>query len=233
MVLSSISMAGGFGMGQSWHSGDGPSLPAVPRPHRDISFDLARRDPVMARLVEEHGPMHLPPPPRASQRFEQLARDITFQQLAGRAASTIWGRVRALVPGEFTPAAVLATPEVDLAAAGLSRAKLASIRDLATHATDGRVVLERIGRLSDDDVIAHLTAVRGIGTWTAHMFLMFTLQRVDVWPTGDLGVRIGFARAWGLDERPTPKELEVLGDPYRPWRSVVAWYCWRAADTTN
>jgi DNA-3-methyladenine glycosylase II len=205
----------------------------VPRPHREISLALARRDPVMARLVAEHGPMHLPPPPKASQRFEQLARSITFQQLAGRAASTIWGRVRALVPGEFTPSAVLAVPPADLAAAGLSRAKLTSIRDLAEHASDGRVVFERIGRLSDDDVIEHLTAVRGIGPWTAQMFLMFTLHRLDVWPTGDLGVRIGFAKAWDLPERPTPGELEVLGDPYRPDRTIVAWYCWRAADTTT
>ena len=186
----------------------------------------------MAELVARHGPMHLPPPPRASQRFEQLARSITFQQLAGKAASTIWGRVRALVPGEFTPESVLSVPEGDLAAAGLSRAKLASIRDLALHASDGRVVLERIGRLSDDDVLEHLTAVRGIGPWTAQMFLMFTLHRVDVWPTGDLGVRAGFARAWDLPERPTPGELEELGEPFRPWRTVVAWYCWRAADTT-
>jgi DNA-3-methyladenine glycosylase II len=205
----------------------------VPRPHREISLALADRDPVLARLVERHGPMHLPPPPRASQRFEQLARSITFQQLAGRAASTIWGRVRALVPGEFTPESVLSVPEADLAAAGLSRAKLASIRDLALHAADGRVVLERIGRSSDEEVVAHLTAVRGIGPWTAQMFLMFTLHRLDVWPTGDLGVQIGFARAWSLEERPTPKQLELLGDPYRPWRSVVAWYCWRAADTTT
>jgi 3-methyladenine DNA glycosylase/8-oxoguanine DNA glycosylase len=187
----------------------------------------------MAALVERHGPMHLPPPPRAAQRFEQLARSITFQQLAGRAASTIWGRVRALVPGEFTPSSVLSVPEDDLAAAGLSRAKRASIRDLAEHAADGRVVLERIGRLPDDQVMAHLIAVRGIGPWTAQMFLLFSLHRLDVWPTGDLGVRTGFARAWELAERPTATELEVLGEAYRPWRSVVAWYCWRAADTTT
>lgn len=205
----------------------------MPRPHREISLLLADRDPVMARLVEQHGPMHLPPPPRASQRFEQLARSIAFQQLAGRAASTIWGRVRALVPGEFTAESVLSIPEGDLAAAGLSRAKLASIRDLAAHVADGRVALERIGRLSDDDVIAHLTRVRGIGPWTAQMFLMFTLHRLDVWPTGDLGVRIGFAKAWGLPAQPGPAELEPLGDPFRPYRSVVAWYCWRAADTVT
>jgi DNA-3-methyladenine glycosylase II len=203
----------------------------VPRPHREISAALAERDPVIARLYERHGPMHLPPPPRASARFEQLSRAITYQQLAGRAASTIWGRVRALVPGPFTPEAVLALDPEALAGAGLSRAKRASILDLAEHVVDGRVALQRIGRLSDEDVIAHLVDVRGIGRWTAQMFLMSSLHRLDVWPTGDLGVRVGFARAWDLAEPPTPGHLDELGEPYRPWRSVVAWYCWRAADT--
>lgn len=187
----------------------------------------------MAGLVARHGLMHLPPPPRASQRFEQLARDIAFQQLAGRAASTIWGRVRALVPGAFTPEAVLSLPPDELRGAGLSRAKTLSIIDLAEHVADGRVALERIGRSSDAEVLEHLTAVRGIGPWTAHMFLLFSLQRLDVWPTGDLGVRVGFGKAWGLPTPPTPVELELLGEPYRPWRSVVAWYCWRAADTVT
>ena len=205
----------------------------MPRPHREISLALAERDPVVARLVERHGPMHLPPPPRAPRRFEQLARSIAFQQLAGRAASTIWGRVRALVPADFTAEEVLALPEADLAAAGLSRAKQAAIRDLAAHVADGRLRLDRIGRLPDDEVVAQLVQVRGIGPWTAQMFLLFSLHRLDVWPTGDLGVRAGFARAWGLPEAPSPTELEPLGDPYRPWRSVVAWYCWRAADTVT
>ena len=187
----------------------------------------------MADLVARYGPMHLPPPPRASLRFEQLARSIAFQQLAGRAATVIWGRVRALVPGELTPAAVLALPDADLSGAGLSGAKVASIRDLAAHVADGRVALDRIGRLPDDQILEHLTAVRGIGPWTAQMFLLFTLHRLDVWPTGDLGVRAGFGRAWGLPEVPKPAELEGLGEPYRPYRSVVAWYCWRAADTTT
>jgi DNA-3-methyladenine glycosylase II len=205
----------------------------VPRPHRQISFALAERDPVLAGLVEQHGPMHLPAPPRASQRFEQLARSIAFQQLAGRAASTIWGRVRALVPGEFTPDAVLAVPPSELAGAGLSRAKTVSIIDLAEHVADGRVALDRIGRAPDAVIVEHLTAVRGIGPWTAQMFLLFTLHRLDVWPTGDLGVRVGFGKAWGLAQPPTPAELEQRGELYRPWRSVVAWYCWRAADTTT
>ena len=101
------------------------------------------------------------------------------------------------------------------------------------RAARGEISLGRIGALDDEAVIAALIPVWGIGRWTAQMFLMFTLHRLDVWPTGDLGVRIGFAKAWGLGERPTPGELEVLGDPYRPDRSVVAWYCWRAADTTT
>ena len=205
----------------------------MPRPHREISLALARRDPVMARLVAQHGPMHLPPPPtrvaalRAAGPLDHLpaARRPGRQHDLGpgagagpRGVHRRRGARRCRPPTSPPP--------------GLSRAKLASIRDLAEHASDGRVVLERIGRLSDDDVIEHLTAVRGIGPWTAQMFLMFTLHRLDVWPTGDLGVRIGFAKAWGLAERPTPGELEVLGEPYRPDRSVVAWYCWRAADTT-
>lgn len=203
----------------------------MPRPHREISFALAERDPVMKGLVEQHGPMELPAPPRPSQRFEELASSIAYQQLAGRAAETIWGRARALVPGEFTPEAVLAVPPEALAGAGLSRAKVASIIDLAEHVADGRVALERIGRQSDAAVIEHLTVVRGIGPWTAQIFLLFTLQRLDVWPTGDLGVRAGFGKAWGLDEPPSPAAIEAMGEPFRPWRSVVAWYCWRAADT--
>jgi 3-methyladenine DNA glycosylase/8-oxoguanine DNA glycosylase len=166
-----------------------------------------------------------------SARFEALARSIAFQQLAGAAASTIWGRVRALVPGPFTAEAVLALDDDDLAAAGLSRAKRAALEDLALHVADGRVELARMGRMPDDEVVAELVQVRGIGTWTAEMFLLFTLHRLDVWPVTDLGVRNGYAQAFGLAEAPTPKELEAAGERFRPHRSVVAWYCWRAADT--
>ena len=118
-----------------------------------------------------------------------------------------------------------------LRGAGLSGAKARSIHDLAAHVADGRVRLERMGRLSDEAVILELTQVWGIGTWTAQMFLMFTLRRLDVWPVGDLGVRAGWARAHGLTEVPGPAELEVLGEVFRPYRSVAAWYCWRAVDT--
>jgi DNA-3-methyladenine glycosylase II len=130
---------------------------------------------------------------------------------------------------EITPERLLATPTEELRAAGLSGNKVLSLQDLATKVLDGTVVLEprRLARESDEEIVARLSTVRGIGKWSAEMFLMFQLRRLDVWPTGDLGVRKGFGLAWGIPT-PTPKELDVLGEPYHPYRSIVAWYCWRA-----
>jgi DNA-3-methyladenine glycosylase II len=198
--------------------------------HRQASLELARIDPVMAGLVARHGPRRIGRIPPASTRFESLARAIAHQQLNGRAAETIWGRTRDLVPGPFVAAAVLEVPVDELRGAGLSGAKVASLLDLAAHVADGRVRLENIGRLDDDEIVDHLVAVRGIGPWTAHMFMISVLGRLDVWPTGDYGVRAGYARAWNGGAMPTPRQLEDLGDRFRPYRSVVAWYCWRAAD---
>jgi DNA-3-methyladenine glycosylase II len=191
---------------------------------------LRARDPVLAGLIDRHGP----PPPRrrvpAGGRFANLARMIVYQQLAGKAAASIHARFVLAVQGSVTPQAVLATPRELLLAAGLSRAKAASICDLADKVAGGVVELDRIGRLTDDQVVERLVQVRGIGPWTAQMFLMNSLSRPDVWPVGDYGVRAGFAKAWGLAEIPTPKELLELGEPFRPYRSTVAWYCWRVAD---
>jgi len=196
----------------------------------DITAMLAGRDRVLASLVERHGPPPRRRPAPSSQRFAELAEIIVYQQLAGKAAATIHGRFEQAMGGSVTPDGVLAaTPEL-LASTGLSRAKAASIRDLAEKVVTGEVALERIGRLSDDAVIEHLTRVRGIGPWTAQMFLLGTLGRLDVWPTGDYGVRAGFAAAWGLSEIPSSKELVALGEPFSPYRSVVAWYCWRVLD---
>jgi len=192
--------------------------------------ELAEIDPVLAALVERHGP----PPPRrrvpAHRRFDHLARNIVYQQLAGKAAASIHGRMVETLHGEVTAERVLATPEPVLRACGLSGSKAASLVDLADKVASGEVALDRIGRLSDDEVVAHLTVVRGIGPWTAQMFLMSTLSRLDVWPIGDYGVRAGFAKAWSLDDIPDPKVLDGLGEPFRPYRSLVAWYCWRVAD---
>jgi DNA-3-methyladenine glycosylase II len=202
-------------------------------PHARASLALAELDPVVAGLVATHGPMSVPRPPPVARRFEALARSIAFQQLAGRAAQTIWGRARATVDGPFDPDAVLAVPIEQLRGAGLSAAKAAAVHDLAWRVAEGDIRLDRAGRMADDDIVAMLTRARGVGPWTAQMFLMFTLGRLDVWPTGDLGVRVGFGRAWGLEEPPTAKELELAGEPFRPYRSVVAWYCWRAVDAVS
>jgi 3-methyladenine DNA glycosylase/8-oxoguanine DNA glycosylase len=191
---------------------------------------LTRSDPVLAGLIERHGRPPRRRRVRSADRFAALAEMIVYQQLAGRAAATIHGRFVAAVGGEVTPATVLAASPETLAACGLSRAKAASIVDLADQVASGRIALERIGRLSDEEVVDHLIQVRGIGPWTAQMFLLDTLGRLDVWPTGDYGVRAGFGRAWGLPDTPSPKELEVLGEPFRPYRSLVAWYCWRVVD---
>lgn len=189
--------------------------------------ELARVDPAFVPVIGRAGPARMRPR-NPDGPFGALARAIAYQQLAGKAAAAIHGRFRALVPGILTPEAVLALPEEAMRGAGLSAAKAASIRDLALHATDGRLALARLSRLPDDEIVARLSAVRGIGRWTAEMFLLFELRRLDVWPTGDLAVREGWRLLHGLDVPPTPKHLELLGEPLRPVRSVAAWYCWEA-----
>jgi 3-methyladenine DNA glycosylase/8-oxoguanine DNA glycosylase len=192
---------------------------------------LSRRDPVLKGLVKQYGyPAGRPHVP-ASMRFAVLARSILYQQLAGKAAAAIEGRFVAALGGTVTPERVLAVSTDVLRSSGLSGAKARSIQDLAEKVSSGQISLDRIGRLSDEEVVEHLVQVRGIGPWTAEMFLLGTLGRLDIWPVGDYGVRAGFARCWQLPEIPTPKELMVLGEPYRPYRSVVAWYCWQAMDT--
>jgi len=191
--------------------------------------EIARRDPELGRVIAAVGPPELRPPMESA--FASLVRSITFQQLAGRAAAAIHGRFVAALEDGTTPEAVLALPEPSFRAAGLSGAKTASIRDLATKVVDGTVPLGQIEALSDDEVVERLSRVRGIGRWTAEMFLIFHLRRADVWPVDDLGVRKGYALAHGLDAPPRPRDLLTLGEPYRPYRTVAAWYCWRAAET--
>ena len=198
--------------------------------HRDASMRLAAGHPVMAELVARFGPCRLGTKPAAGARFETLANAIVSQQLAGAAAGTIWRRLQEAVGPSFTAAAVCATPPDVLRAAGLSAAKAASIVDLAEKVESGMLDLAVLGRLPDEAVTAALTQVRGIGPWTADMFMIFALRRLDVWPTGDLGVRVGFGRAFSLPDTPTALELAPLGEPFRPYRSVLAWYCWRAVE---
>lgn len=196
----------------------------------DAVAALSAASGAMAEAVERVGPCTLAPRRHRGGAFGALARTIVHQQLAGAAAAAIHARFLALYGGRPTPAAVAATPLEDLRAVGLSGAKAASVKDLAVKVLDGAVRLDGLGRLSDEDVVARLSLVRGIGRWTAEMYLIFQLGRADVWPVGDLGVRSGFARIHGLAAPPSPAELSALGEGYRPWRTVVAWYCWRIVD---
>jgi len=190
---------------------------------------LVAIDPAFAGIVAESGPPALPRARPRREHFAELARAIVFQQLHGKAAATIHARFEALFDPTPTPEAVLAVPLSTLRGVGLSGNKAASIRDLSEKVLDGTVELDRMGRLSDDRVVAELVTVRGIGRWTAEMFLMFELGRLDVWPVDDFGVRTGYAALHGMTELPPAKALLPLGERYRPLRSVAAWYCWRAA----
>ena len=191
--------------------------------------EVGARDPVMRAFIERAGPMRL----RASRGvdvFSSLAAAINYQQLAGAAAAAIHGRFVALFDGNPTPQAVLDTSMDRLRSPGLSRNKAASIVDLAAKVVDGTVPRDGWSKLSDDEIVERLSAVRGIGRWTAEMFLIFDLRRLDVWPVDDFGVRKGHQRLYGLAEPLRPKELMAEGDRFRPYRTVAAWYCWRVMD---
>jgi DNA-3-methyladenine glycosylase II len=189
--------------------------------------EVATRDEVLANLVALAGPIrHRPRDPDG--HFGMLVRAIVFQQLAGNAARAIHQRVRAAVRGDLTPAALAAVPDVTLRRAGLSANKVASLRDLSAKVLDGTVELAKLPRRTDEEIVSRLVTVRGIGRWTAEMFLMFELRRLDVWPVDDLGVRQGYALAWGIDPPPLAKELLPCGERFRPYRSIVARYCWEA-----
>src|ERR1700694_2089351 len=204
---------------------------ARPRPvsHAEAAEILATRDPVLAGLIAAGGPIRISR--RTASHFAALVEAIVYQQLAGAAARAIHGRLVAALHDDVEPEALLALSDETLRAVGLSANKARSLRDLATKALDGTVVLSPRGlsRRSDEEVIAQLSTVRGIGPWTAQMFLIFRLRRLDVWPAGDFGVRQGYGLACEVP-MPTARELEPLGDPYRPYRTVVAWYCWRAVE---
>lgn len=199
---------------------------AVPVLRPRVAARALAADPHLGPWVRRVGAVRLPKvtdPP-----YAYLARAIIYQQLAGKAAATIHGRFVEALGGAVEPGAVARVDDATLRAAGLSRGKLAALRDLTDKAAG--LELEGLHRIDDDEVVARLTTVRGIGPWTAHMFLMFYLRRPDVWPVGDLGVRMGYARVHGLAEPPTAKELEPLGEAYRPWRSAAAWYMWRVLE---
>ena len=191
---------------------------------------LTASDPVIRRLAEETGPVRIPRP--RSSHFAALVQAIVYQQLATAAARAIHGRLVDALGGAIEPEGVAALTAETMRAVGLSGAKIRSLHDLAAKVLDGTVDLapRRLARLRDEEIVARLTSVRGIGVWSADMFLIFQLRRIDVWPASDLGVRRGYGIGWGR-ATPTARELEPLGDPYRPYRTVLAWYCWKADES--
>jgi DNA-3-methyladenine glycosylase II len=203
-------------------------MPNVAPPYAiDAVAHLKRVDPILGDVIDRVGPYEIP---RNPERFQALVRAIIFQQLAGRAAQTIHDRFVKQVGGKRfpTPALVLAATDEALRSAGLSRGKMTYIRDLAAHVRDRRLDFHRFPKMDDDAIIADLTKVRGIGRWTAEMYLMFNLHRPDVLPVDDLGVRNAVARLYGMSAPPPPKELLAFGERWRPYRSVASWYLWQS-----
>ncbi len=213
--------------------------------HAKAIAHLSKADKRLARLITQCPPCGIRPN-YMQNVFEALMESIVYQQLSGKAAETILNRVKALfAPPDSptidtrhgralpfpTPEQLLAAPDELLRSAGLSGNKTKAVKDLAAKTLDGTVpTIDVIKTMSDDDIINHLTQVRGIGRWTVEMILLFNLYRSDVWPVDDLGVRKGYMKLQGLDEMPKPKELMALGERYKPYRSVAAWYMWRAVE---
>src|SRR6266853_6510730 len=200
--------------------------------HDDAHRHLSATDARMAELIARSRRYNIAPS-RAIRPFDALAESIAYQQLSGKAAATIWGRVRALYPKKkyLDPKLVLATADRKLRAAGLSRSKVAALKDLAAKTIEGTVPTGRaLAKMTDDEIIERLIQVRGIGRWTVEMLLLFDLGRPDVWPVHDYGVRKGFAKIFGKRKLPTPKQMDKHGRKFAPYRSALAWYCWRALD---
>jgi DNA-3-methyladenine glycosylase II len=191
---------------------------------------LKRCDPVLARIIERVGQCRMQ---YRAAAFATLARAIVFQQLNGKAALTIHDRLVAAAGGELRPESILKLRLPTLRKAGLSKQKATYIRDLARHAAEGSIDFDALPALPDDEVIRQLTQVKGVGTWTAHMFLIFALRRPDVLPTGDYGVRDAMRRAYRLRQLPSPQRMQQIARAWQPHRSVACWYLWRSLDIQN
>jgi DNA-3-methyladenine glycosylase II len=210
-------------------------MTALPFDPEEAVDTLRKADRTLARVIKKAGPF-THQPEKIQSPFQALLRAIVYQQLTGKAAATILGRVQQLYPTRpgLTAEAILATPDEPLRAAGLSRAKVLALKDLSAKTLDGAVpTLARLKKMEDQDIIAHLTQVRGIGPWTVEMLLMFRLGRPDVLPVSDFGVRKGFMLTYGTEDLPKPKELLSHAERWRPYRSVASWYLWRAVDLSR
>ncbi len=194
---------------------------------RKALLHLKKSDPVLRAVLERVGPYRIE---HRDPSFDMLVRSIVYQQLSGKVAAVIFGRLLAAVKGELTPRRVLRLPHERMRALGLSNQKATYIRDLAERTKSGEVDFAALPGMSDEQVIESLTRVKGIGVWTAQMFLIFGLKRLDVLPVGDLGVRSAIKKAYGLEELPKPVDMEELARAWRPYCSVASWYLWRSLD---
>jgi DNA-3-methyladenine glycosylase II len=194
---------------------------------KSATLHLQNADPVMAAIIKRVGPCRFAV---REPTFETLARSITFQQLNGKAAGTIFGRLRKAVGRRFTAAAFLKLTTDELRACGLSRQKIASLTDLAERVARREINFRKLPDLEDDEIISVLSQVRGVGVWTAQMFLIFALQRPNVMPLADLGIRNAVRKAYGLSELPTPSELLRFAEKWQPYCSIASWYLWRSLE---
>ncbi len=188
---------------------------------------LQRADPVLSEIITRVGSYRIE---FRDPSFETLVKSIVYQQLSGRVAGVIFGRLLEAAGGRLTPDSILKLRPARMRAAGLSAQKTAYIRDLARHTRDRRVVFEELTGLPDEQVIERLTQVKGIGVWTAHMFLIFALKRPNVLPSGDLGIRNAVRKAYGMTEMPKPVEIDTMGERWQPYRTVATWYLWRSLE---
>jgi DNA-3-methyladenine glycosylase II len=188
---------------------------------------LKKSDAILASIIARVGPCKMA---YRDPTFEMLARAIVFQQLSGKAARTIYGRLEEAAGGALTPESIQNLSVGEMRRAGLSRQKLGYIRDLAEHALSGKVDFAKLPAMSDEEVIEALTDIKGVGVWTAHMFLLFSLRRPNVLPVGDLGVRMAIQRAYRKRKMPTPKQVEQIAKGWHPYCSYAAWYLWRSLE---
>jgi DNA-3-methyladenine glycosylase II len=194
---------------------------------KEAILHLRRSDPILSEIIDRVGEYRIE---FRDPDFETLVKSIVYQQLSGRVASVIFGRLAAAAGGKVTPESILKLRPSRMRSVGLSKQKTAYIRDLARHTRGGTVTFEELLALSDAEVIERLTQVKGIGVWTVHMFLIFALRRTDVLPTGDLGIRNAIQKAYNLPELPTPAEVEGLARSWRPYCTVASWYLWRSLE---
>jgi DNA-3-methyladenine glycosylase II len=196
---------------------------------RKIVQEISTLDARMAKVIEAHPLCTLGRNPKPVTHFEALVESVISQQLAVKAADTIYGRVKELARGRMVPGRIAAISEREMRAAGVSGAKFKTIQGLADAALSKKININKLHEVDDDELIfTQLTSLWGIGPWTVDMFMMHQLGRLDIWPTGDLGVRRGWEKIYALRDEIEPKALDKKGEKFRPYRSVVAWYCWRA-----